>query len=197
VGTVPQGRFLSTTRRGMAPLSDTIIQDHGELHDYYTKIISATDEDTMTRYQNLFTWELARHSIGEELVVYPAFEKFLGQKGKHMASKDREEHLQIKKQLYTFQGLHASDPKFKSTLEALYNDLKKHIEEEEHEDLPALEQNLDLALSESYAKSFERTKKFVPTRSHPSAPDKPPFETVVGLLSAPVDKLLDLFRKFP
>jgi hypothetical protein len=42
-----------------------------------------------------------------------------------------------------------------------------------------------------------RTKKFVPTHSHPNAPDKPPFETVVGLMTAPLDKLQDVFKKFP
>ncbi|KAF3914695.1 hypothetical protein AA313_de0206238 [Arthrobotrys entomopaga] len=181
----------------MAPLSDKIIEDHEELLDYYQKIMSANDEETMTRYQNLFTWELARHSIGEELVVYPAFEKLLGQKGKEMADKDREEHTVIKKQLYDFQGLKASDPNFKPTLEKLYKDLKEHMEEEERDDLPALEKQLDSDTSGSYARSFERTKKFAPTRSHPSAPDKPPFETVAGLMAAPMDKLADMFRKFP
>lgn len=39
---------------------------------------------------------------------------------------------------------------------------------------------------------------FTPTRAHPSAPNKPPFETVVGLLTAPIDRLRDLlFTKFP
>ena len=38
---------------------------------------------------------------------------------------------------------------------------------------------------------------FVPTRSHPNAPDKPPFETAVGLLGAPIDRIKDLFKKFP
>jgi hypothetical protein len=38
---------------------------------------------------------------------------------------------------------------------------------------------------------------FTPTRSHPSAPNKPPFETVVGLMTAPIDKLRDMFTKFP
>ena len=47
------------------------------------------------------------------------------------------------------------------------------------------------------AKSFGRTKMFVPTRSHPSAGEHPPFETVMGLLTAPFDHLSDLFRKFP
>lgn len=34
-------------------------------------------------------------------------------------------------------------------------------------------------------------------RSHPSAPNKPPFETLAGLMSAPMDKLKDMFSKFP
>lgn len=51
--------------------------------------------------------------------------------------------------------------------------------------------------SSRMAKSFGRAKAFVPSRSHPSAPNKPPFEIAVGLLAAPIDHLVDLFRKFP
>lgn len=76
-------------------------------------------------------------------------------------------------------------------------DLDEHIEEEEKDDLPYLELALDASDSRSMANSFERTKAFVPTRSHPWAPNRPPFETVAGLLAAPIDRLADLFRSFP
>jgi hypothetical protein len=76
-------------------------------------------------------------------------------------------------------------------------DLVQHIKEEENDDLPALETAISTIESESLAKSFGRTKAFVPSRSHPSAPSKPPFETVGGLLTAPIDHLGDIFRKFP
>lgn len=76
-------------------------------------------------------------------------------------------------------------------------DLNQHIQEEETHDLPMLEKALDSDTSEGLAKSFGRTKIFVPTRSHPSAPTQPLFETVVGLLAAPIDHLGDIFRKFP
>jgi hemerythrin superfamily protein len=76
----------------MSSISDAIKQDHRELEEYYKNIINAKDDDTKTRWQNQFVWELARHSIGEELVVYPAMEKNLGAKGKEQADKDREEH---------------------------------------------------------------------------------------------------------
>jgi hypothetical protein len=99
--------------------------------------------------------------------------------------------------LKRFQNLKPASSDFLPTLEALMNDLNEHIREEESDDLPALETALQTAESESMAKSFGRTKAFVPSRSHPTAPDKPPFETVVGLMAAPIDHLADLFRKFP
>lgn len=90
-----------------------------------------------------------------------------------------------------------SDPQFAPTLQALMRDLSQHIKEEEGNDLPKLEEALSQEESEGYSKSFGRTKMFVPSRSHPSAPNKPPYETAVGLLTAPIDHLSDLFRKWP
>ncbi|KAL7952085.1 hypothetical protein V8C42DRAFT_339967 [Trichoderma barbatum] len=180
----------------MSRISDAIIKDHLELENYYNRITKSTDLDEQTRYQNQFVWELARHSIGEELVVYPVFEKTLVN-GQQIAQKDREEHQKVKEQLYEFQKLSAKDAKFIPALKNLYTNLKQHMKEEEGEDLPKLEQAVSKEESETLSKSFQRTKMFVPTHSHPSAPDKPPFETVVGLLSAPLDKLMDAFKKFP
>ncbi|KAK5189951.1 hypothetical protein LTR99_004224 [Exophiala xenobiotica] len=177
-------------------VSEAIKHDHAELKDYYDKIISAKDNDTKIRYQNQFTWELARHSIGEELVVYPAMEQYV-KGGTHMAEKDRMEHNRVKELLYEFQGLSPVDEEFLPTLNSLWQTLSKHIEEEENYDLPKLEESLPADETDSLSRSFARTKMFVPTRSHPMAPDKPPYETVAGLMAAPIDRLGDLFRKFP
>jgi len=186
-----------TLRAAMSTISDAIKKDHEDIKEYANNIRAATDDDTKTRWQNQFTWELARHSIAEELVVYPAFAKHLGTKGQEMADKDRAEHQSVKEALKRFQNLKPASPDFLPTLEELMNDLNTHIREEENDDLLALETIIQTTDSESMAKSFERTKAFVPSRSHPSAPDKPPFETVVGLMTAPIDHLADLFRKFP
>lgn len=90
-----------------------------------------------------------------------------------------------------------TSPSFLPTLEQLWRVLSQHIAEEEKEDLPALERCIDEGEGEGLARSFARTKHFVPTRSHPSAPDKPPYETAVGMLATPMDKLMDMFKKFP
>jgi len=181
----------------MSTISEAIKKDHQEIREYAENIRTATDDDSKTRWQNQFTWELARHSIGEELVVYPAFAKHLGAKGQAMADKDRAEHQTVKEALHKFQNLNPASPEFSPTLEALMKDLNEHIKEEENDDLPALESAIQTEESESIAKSFGRTKAFVPSRSHPNAPSKPPFETVVGLMTAPIDHLGDIFRKFP
>lgn len=88
-------RFFAAASENMTPrIMDTIKQDHRDLEAYYDKIINSTDPEEQTRFQNQFTWELARHSHGEELVVYPAFEKHL-KDGHAMAEKDRGEHQTV------------------------------------------------------------------------------------------------------
>jgi len=215
----PRNIAIQSSRRCLSQagtigtLSDSIKRDHQELKEYADNIRNANDQNSQAEWQNQFTWELARHSIAEELVVYPALERYLGLEGKQRADKDREEHqsvrqmsgwhntmintCQIKDDLYRFQDLSPADEKFLPTLDKLMKDLNEHIEEEEKHDLPILERVLDRSDSVSMANSFDRTKAFVPTRSHPWAPNKPPFETVVGLLAAPLDRLADLFRSFP
>jgi iron-sulfur cluster repair protein YtfE (RIC family) len=59
------------------------------------------------KWLNQFTWELARHSIGEELVVYPSFESKLGVEGKAIADQDRKEHQTAKDLLYQLQSMNA------------------------------------------------------------------------------------------
>ncbi|KAF9982349.1 hypothetical protein BGZ65_002956 [Modicella reniformis] len=168
----------------MKRVSEAVKQDHRELEGYYNKILNGANDDERTRWQNQFIWELARHSVGEELVVYPAMEKYLPN-GKELADKDRNDHRI------------ASDPEFMTTINHLWEELTQHIKDEEENDLPSLEKALSEEESEKMEKSFMRSKMFAPTRSYPNAPDKPPFETVVGLLTAPIDQLRDLFNKFP
>lgn len=173
-----------------------IQHDHRELASHSHKILTSTDPDEQTRYQNQFTWELARHAIGEELVVYPAIAKHV-KDGQSIADQNRAEHQVIKEQLKTFQGLPCTDPRFVPTLQALVEELESHIRREEEEDLVLLEDALSRADSEALTRSLDRTKMFVPSRSHPLAPNKPPFESAVGLITAPIDMVADMFRKWP
>ena len=63
--------------------------------------------------------------------------------------------------------------------------------------MPRLEELLSREESESLAKSFERTKRITPTRSHPEAPNRPYAENLAVLMTGPVDQFLDLMRSWP
>ena len=89
-------RFFAgaTALENMPRIIDAIKKDHRELEAYYNTIVKSGDPDQQTRFQNQFIWELARHSISEELVVYPAFERYL-KGGSTIAEKDRHEHQTV------------------------------------------------------------------------------------------------------
>lgn len=93
----------------------------------------------------------------------------------------------------------STDPNYITKLKEIWAPLSEHIKGEEEQDLVSLESALksENEQSQQLATSFSRTKAFVPSRSHPSAGEHPPFETVMGLLTAPIDHVADLFRKFP
>ncbi len=90
-----------------------------------------------------------------------------------------------------------TNPEFLPALENLLKDLHTHIEHEKNEDMPRLEKLLSKEESKSLADAFVRTKQITPTRSHPSAPNKPYFENFAAMLAAPLDKFTDLMRSFP
>ncbi|RYN27850.1 hypothetical protein AA0112_g7690 [Alternaria arborescens] len=183
-------------------ISEAITHDHRELKTYYNEIVDNPDDiDHVTRYGNQFTWELARHSVAEELLVYPAMEKYMGEKGKQHAESDRKQHHEVKILLKEFQNMDPASSTYIPKLKEIWSLLERHIAEEEKDDLPALEQTLssekNRGNSQSLAKNFARTKAFVPSRSHPSAGENPYFEGPMGMLAAPIDHIADIFRKFP
>ncbi|KAI4622145.1 hypothetical protein J4E83_004885 [Alternaria metachromatica] len=194
--------YLRTQVALNSTISEAITKDHRKLETYYKEIINNPDDiDHATRYGNQFTWELARHSVAEELLVYPAMEKYMGAKGKAHAELDRKQHHEVKILLKEFQNMDPASSSYIPKLKQIWSLLKVHIAEEEGSDLPALEAALSSAEnrgnSESLAKNFARTKMFVPSRSHPSAGENPYFEGPMGMLAAPIDHIADIFRKFP
>ncbi|ORY59958.1 uncharacterized protein BCR38DRAFT_397957 [Pseudomassariella vexata] len=177
-------------------LSQAIQHDHHRIEESYHKMVNSNDSDQQQRYQNLFIWELARLAIAKELVVYPVLERNIPG-GRERVEKDRASHQLIKEQLKQFQKLKPGDKEFIPSLASLFKGFQIHVEGDEEQNLSKLEEALTLTESKELCQSFEKTKYFVPSRSHPMAPNKPPFDNAAAFLAAPIDKLRDLFRKWP
>jgi len=77
----------------MAPtISEAIAADHASLDLYAENLRTATEDAEKVRWRNQLTWTLARHAISEELTLYPAMEKHLGDEGVQLAKTDKEQH---------------------------------------------------------------------------------------------------------
>lgn len=124
-------------------------------------------------------------------------EKLFGEKGIAMAELDRQQHQAIKEDLYQIQSMSPDDARFFPLVEKLEQDFKVHVKHEKEEDMPMLEERLTRKESNEMAKWWQRTKGITPTRSHPSAPNRPYAENLVGLLAMPIDKVGDWVRSFP
>ncbi|KAI0708089.1 hypothetical protein C8T65DRAFT_536007, partial [Cerioporus squamosus] len=184
----------------MSTLFHAIKEDHEEMyeyHDQYNRAHERGDVEAQARWARQLTWEVARHAVGEEIVVYPLMEQHLGDKGRQLADHDREEHQEVKQKLYKLESLQPGSKEYHELITTMMEGLHHHNDDEEIKDLPLLEPALGEDASKQAALSFKKTKKLVPTRGHPSIPNKPPAETLLGLLEAPIDKIKDWFAAFP
>lgn len=187
---------LIIARMAHDSISEEIIDDHEELKEYYDKYIAAETPVDQEKWANQYRWELARHTVAEEIVLYPAFEKYLGEEGKKVSDDERQEH-QVQKELQAkLETMNVAAPEYKPIFMELQRDLAGHVVGEEA-NLEKLEKKLSREDSKALAKTLQSTKAFVPTRAHPSFPNEPPYETVVAFLAAPIDKLRDLFERYP
>ncbi|KAI0014801.1 HHE domain protein [Xylariomycetidae sp. FL0641] len=188
-------RAFSTTvvLRGM--LADSINANHNELANYYPHVVNAKGHDEQTRFQNQFVWALARESVAKQMIVYPAMKEVL-EDGADLSGKYHGQLHKITEKLSRMQSKPVTDEDFLPLFENLWAATKKHFEDEAR-DVLKLEEQLGADETAKLSRSFERTEMLAPTRGHPSMPTNPPFATAAALLAAPLDKVANIFRKFP
>jgi len=196
IANLPQG--IANLPQGMSEsnIIAEIKRDHEEMKTYYTNFKNATTVEESNKWFNQFVLETSRHSVGEELVLYPLMEK-LSQKGKDLADAGRKDHHEAKELLYA--ASKEKDPvAFDAKMEEIMKDLLQHMEKEEKEDLVYVQDSVPEKDLVHAGKMYSLKKKIVPTRPHPAIPEKPvALEAALGLLVAPLDKFKDLFSSFP
>lgn len=99
-GASNNSRTFATSGILCAPaLTEAITRDHKKIREYYNEVVHSKDVEHQERYGNQFIWELARHSVAEELIVYPAMEQYMPDgEGKDHAEKDRKQHHTVSPQ---------------------------------------------------------------------------------------------------
>lgn len=77
-------------------IAEALGNDHQYLDHCYEQIKAQTTTEDKIKWRNMLTWNLARHAISEELTVYPAMEKHLGEEGKALTAEDFAQHQTVR-----------------------------------------------------------------------------------------------------
>jgi hemerythrin superfamily protein len=171
-------------------LIDVIMSDHREVEKVFTELENRTgSSDHRRQLVDHVIAELVRHSVAEEMFMYPAARKALPD-GDQVADHEIAEHAEAEEVMKELEGVEGTDPRFDQLVHNLITDVRHHIEEEENKLLPRLGESCSADELRELGAKVLRAKKIAPTRPHPSAPDKPP----ANLILAPGAGLIDRMR---
>jgi len=171
--------------------ASVLVTDHQEMKDYFRELESATDAKTRRDVADKLTAEVARHSVAEEMYVYPAARKILPN-GDQLIDEELREHAEVEELLKQWEGMDGDDPQFMTTFRQIRDGLLHHIDVEEEPKLfVELQQALSAEELQDLGEKITKAKKLAPTRPHPAAPDEPPMNKVLGVPTGIMDRIRD------
>jgi hemerythrin superfamily protein len=174
---------------------EVLEHDHREVEQMFSELESlrgaATDEAQARRKDlaDQVTIELVRHSVAEEVLVYPQVESKVSAEE---AERARREHAEAEETLHRMEKLDADDPAFDDELATLMREIREHIAEEEGEMFAHMRRVIDADELCTLGARVEAFKKVAPTRPHPNVPNEPLPRLAAGPAASLFDRLRDL-----
>jgi hemerythrin superfamily protein len=172
---------------------EVLEHDHREVEQMFSELESlrgASTEEANRRKKELteqVTIELVRHSVAEEVLVYPQVEeKVSADEAEHA----REEHAEAEETLQRLEKLDADDPAFDDELATLMAEIRHHIADEEGQMFAHMRQVIDAEELRKLGGRVEAFKKVAPTRPHPNVPN----EALPRMAAGPAASLFDRMR---
>jgi hemerythrin superfamily protein len=170
-------------------------RDHREVEQMFSELETlrgASTDEAKSRRKALtdqVTIELVRHSVAEEVLVYPQVEdKVSAEEAEHA----REEHAEAEETLHRLEKLDADDPAFDDELATLMAEIRHHIEDEEGQMFAHMRQAIDADELRKLGGRVEAFKKIAPTRPHPNVPNEPLPRMAAGPAASLFDRMRDL-----
>ncbi|TCC44365.1 hemerythrin domain-containing protein, partial [Kribbella pittospori] len=123
---------------------DVLTEDHREVRELTNQISTSSDADERRDLTDQLIAELVRHSVAEEMYVYPAMRDHLPD-GVQAVEHDTKEHKELETLMKQLESADAGTTEFEDTLRQLQQVLVDHIQDEETEQFPQLRAHLPAA----------------------------------------------------
>ena len=173
---------------------EVLTHDHREVEQMFAELETlrgTTGEAEKQRRQDLVdqvTIELVRHSVAEEAEIYPAVKEKVDA---GEAERAKYEHAEAEETMKRLERLDPDDASFDQELATLMREIRGHVAEEEGQMFPHMRQVFSQQELVELGAKVESVKKMAPTRPHPSAPDEPPGDKLLGPVSGLFDRMRD------
>jgi hemerythrin superfamily protein len=186
-----------STPTGRWDLVDVLVDDHHEVEQLFTELEKDQAEPKLRgRVTAVVIAELVRHSVAEEIYLYPTVRRALPD-GDALADKEIGDHADAERMMKELEDLEPADQRFEIVLNGLMAEVRDHIREEEQDLFPRLRSACSADELAELGAKVEAAKKIAPTRPHPSAPDRPPWNMVLGPATGLVDRVRDVLTRRP
>lgn len=169
---------------------DILTADHQAMLDLLDVIKQATNTQTRRETADAVIAEVMRHSVAEEMFVYPAMETHVPN-GSEEVEHDKEEHAELVDVMKRLEDVNAEDQSFMELVHELESQLRHHISDEEDEQFPKLREHIPAEQRRAIGEKVEQAKRVAPTRPHPNIPQSELFHKTVGPGLGMVDRLRD------
>lgn len=169
---------------------EVLEHDHREVEDLFDRIERTTDASQLRELTDQVITELVRHSVAEEQYLYPVARERIPD-GDALVDQEIADHNEAEEALKALEDFDTSDPQFMTTFRQMSTDVRSHVKEEEEDLFPKLRQHATADELRELGEKVQRAKKLAPTRPHPSAPDTPPLNKVLGPGVGLVDRVRD------
>ena len=169
---------------------DALRHDHDEVREMFARLDASTGEERGELFQQLLS-ELVRHEVAEEEILRPVSKRDAGEAIANARIKEESQAEELLKQM---EKLDPDSAEFTSKLAKLRREVERHAEAEETKEFPRVAEKETTERLQQMGRAYEAAKMAAPTRSHPSTPNTPIANMLVGPFAAVVDRARDAVR---
>lgn len=169
---------------------DILTADHREMVGLLEMIENTADAEERRSLADSAIAEVVRHSVAEELFVYPVYEREVPD-GADEVEHDKEEHQELEEVMKELEGLDAGSAEFIATVKRFKELLDHHADDEESDQFPKMRKHISAEDLVDLGRKVEAAKKIAPTRPHPGSPHSELFHMTLGPGVGMVDRLRD------
>jgi hemerythrin superfamily protein len=150
-----------------------LIDQHNEVDDIFTRLEQmdwATDDKVQRLAEQVVT-SLVKHSVAEEIYLYPTVRKVVAG-GDDIADHEISEHDEAEQTMKRLEALTPGEVEFWPTLHELIGEIRHHVQDEENDLFPKLRAACSREQLQELGRRVEQVEAVAPTRPHPASPSE-------------------------